>query len=498
MTSYRTVIAFKFPEAKINEFGTTQYVETIKYLPIDYLDSRSVNASSQIVTQPLQSGDTMADHMYRLPTTVDLSGKFSLNGRNWNNDSYMDLYNTNDRLTSIEWVFEYIKNNGSLCTITTVATEVDSADQFTYDEQGNLRGNINPSNTRFITRENMALTSISWKELQNTLEFSFKFNEVIMIDTEIYEIDPDDLDLPASIEQPAAKSLGTLLFEAGDLPKAITDTLYKNGYIKNDWLRAVAELGVATGIVTQVLIVCAVAAGVAAVAILATVKIGTAIITATSAVVPVGTIIAAAVVVTTAIIVGIVAIFNHNKKKQKEAVAFKLINGSPEQDLNRYQNFMDAVESAVNKAGSQITVYSFTSDDEQELCVPIGGNYYYITITKISESPYFKADIRVNGFNEDGDQIKNMRRNWAPVCNFMDLNENVNMWFKDESKEYQVYLVNPNLNDEINNDDGSKTVLRKKLSSYSIWICKGSIKEQINKIQKAINDTISAHNFAKK
>ena len=73
MTSYRTVIAFKFPEAKINEFGTTQYVETIKYLPIDYLDSRSVNASSQIVTQPLQSGDTMADHMYRLPTTVDLT-----------------------------------------------------------------------------------------------------------------------------------------------------------------------------------------------------------------------------------------------------------------------------------------------------------------------------------------------------------------------------------------------------------------------------------------
>ena len=495
MTSYRTVIAFKFPEARQDAYGRTQYVETIKYLPIDFLESRSVNASSTIVTQPLQNGDTMSDHMYRQPTTVDLSGKFSLNGRNWNNDSYTELYNTNDRLTSIEWVFEYIKNNGSLCTITTVATEVDSPDQFYYDEQGNVRGNINPSNTRFITRENMALTSISWKEMQNTLEFSFKFNEVIMIDTEIYEIDPTDLNLPQSIEYPTTKSLGTLLFEAGDLPKAITDTLYKKGYIKDDWLREITLIGGDIGIIKQVLIVQAVAVGVAALAILATVKIGTAVVTATAAVVPVGTIVAAAIVVVTAIIVGIVAIFNRHKEKEKQKRAFKLVNGKPDHDLNRYQNFMDDVEMAVNKAGSNITIYNFTSDSEQEICVPIGGQYYFISVTKLNDDPYFKSDIRVNGFGVEGSPISNMRLNWAPVDNFMNLNENINMWFKDESKEYQVYLVNPNLNDVINEDDGSKTVLKRKLSSYSIWICKGSIKEQITNIQNAINNAIIEHDF---
>ena len=184
MTSYRTVIAFRCPEVLTDTpSNPIQYYETIKYLPIDFLEDRSIRASSTIVSQPLQNGDTMSDHMYRNPTELELSGKFSLNGRNWQNDSYTDIYNTDDRLTAIEWVFEWIKNNGSLCTITTVATDIDNVDHFSYDSNGNVSGNINPSNTRFITRENMALTNISWKEKQNTLEFTFSFKEVIMIAT---------------------------------------------------------------------------------------------------------------------------------------------------------------------------------------------------------------------------------------------------------------------------------------------------------------------------
>ena len=329
-----------------------------------------------------------------------------------------------------------------------------------------------------------------------TAASSANFTEVIMIDTEIYDIDPSDLNLPASLDYPTTKSLGTLLFESGDLPKAITDTLYKKGYIKDDWLKAIVEMGVTAGIVQQVLIVCAVAAGVAAAAILITLKVGLATaLTATSAIVPVGTIIAAAVVVTAAIIIGIAAIFDRQKKKAKEKKAFKLINGKPDQDLNRYQNFMDDIEIAVNKAGSNITVYNFTSDSEQEICIPIGGDYYYITVTKLESDPWFKADIRTNGFGVDGDAIPNMRENWPAVTNFMDLNENVNMWFKDNYKEYQIYLVNPNLNATINNEKEGVVALKKRLSSYTIWICRGSIKEQIQKIQDTIEETILAHDF---
>ena len=499
MTSYRTVIAFRCPEVLTDTpSNPIQYYETIKYLPIDFLEDRSIRASSTIVSQPLQNGDTMSDHMYRNPTELELSGKFSLNGRNWQNDSYTDIYNTDDRLTAIEWVFEWIKNNGSLCTITTVATDIDNVDQFSYDSNGNVSGNINPSNTRFITRENMALTNISWKEKQNTLEFTFSFKEVIMIDTEVYDIDPKDLNLPASLEQPSAQSLGNILFDSGDLPKMITETLYKNGYINNDWLMGVQNAVADYGTYFIVLQIVGVAVGVivASVAITSAVGVGAMLTSSVAAIFPVGTVIAAAVAVVAAIGWGIATIINRHKEREKQKRAFKLVNGDPIPDYNRYCNFMDDVQSAVNVAGSNITVYSFTSDDEQQFCLPIGGNYYYITVTKVNDDPWFKADIKINGFGEQGDSIKNLRCDyWCPVCNFTDLNENINMWFKDESKQYQVYLVNPNLNDVINNEEDEKVAVKKLLTSYSIWICKGSIKAEIEKITNAINDTIIAHEF---
>ena len=104
MNSYRTVIAFTMEEPMTQEDGTITYVNRIKYLPLDYLEARSVKSSAQIITQPMQSGDSISDHMYRNPVTISLSGKFSLNGRNWNNSTYSDIYNEGDRLTAIEYV----------------------------------------------------------------------------------------------------------------------------------------------------------------------------------------------------------------------------------------------------------------------------------------------------------------------------------------------------------------------------------------------------------
>ena len=50
-------------------------------------------------------------------------------------------------------------------------------------------------------------------------------------------------------------------------------------------------------------------------------------------------------------------------------------------------------------------------------------------------------------------------------------------------------------NDVINKENDEKVAVKKLLTSYSIWICKGSIKAEIEKITNAINDTIIAHEF---
>ena len=75
------------------------------------------------------------------------------------------------------------------------------------------------------------------------------------------------------------------------------------------------------------------------------------------------------------------------------------------------------------------------------------------------------------------------------------LDENVNLWFKDESKKFQIYLVNPNMADEVNPDEPGKINVSKKLSTYYVYISKGSIKENIAKIQSAIENAILAHDF---
>ena len=476
-----------------------EYVNRTKYLPIDFLDDRSISADSRIVSQPLQSGDTMSDHMYREPVKLTLKGKFSLNGRNWNNDSYNFLFQ-NDRLTTIEYVFEYIKNAGILCTLTTIESEIDEGDKIYYDENGDLKGsNINPSKTRFLTRENMALTSINWTEKVNTLDFSFNFQEVIMIDMIEYEVDVTDLTLP-SLNEPQAQGIGKVLWDTQELPKMITELLAKKGYVKSDWAEAVASLGDVLGSYAWVVASVALAVGLITATVLITQAMLAAGATLGSAVLafPVGTVVAVAAIAITSIVLAVKWAINRRKQREIETRAFKLINGDPHEDYNRYMNLLDDIQEAVNSAGSNLTIYNFSSNEEQEITLTIGGNYYYITFSKTSVFPFWKTDVRINApaTKEGSSSISNMRTDPPSiVTNFTQLNENINMWFKDETKQYQVYLLNPSLDDEFNKEQDAKDKAASNLSNYSIWVSKGSIKENVKKIEDAINEALLSHDF---
>ena len=497
MKSYRTVIAFPYPEPFSKEDGNVEYINRTKYLPIDYLDDRSISADSRIVTQPLQSGDTMSDHMYREPVKITLKGKFALNGRNWNNDSYNFMFQ-NDRLTTIEYVFEYIKNAGILCTLTTVESEIDDSDKIYYDENGNLQGSINPEHTRFLTRENMALTNINWTEKVNVLEFSFSFQEVIMIDMIEYEVDVTDLTLP-SLKEPTSQSIGTALWDTQELPAMVTKILAEKGYIKSDWVNALALVADVWGAwaITVVSVCIAVGLITATVAITSAMLAAGATLGAGFLTFPVGTVVAIAAVAITCIALAIKNIFDKQKQRDKERRAFQLINDKPDDDWNRYMNLMDNIQEAVNTAGSNLTIYNLSSDEEQEITLSIGGNYYYIYFNKVDKSPFWTTDIRLNApaTKEGSTKITNKRLDFPVVTDFTSLNENINMWFKDETKQYQVYIVNSSLDDAYNETQSAKDEVASDLSNYSIWVSKGSIKENINKIIEAINNTLLSHDF---
>jgi hypothetical protein len=443
----------------------------------------------------MQSGDTISEHMYRNPITYTVSGVFSMNGINWNDNSY-DFIQAGDRITNIQHVFEKIKDEGILCTLITV-----DSDAFTSMTNNNEIGeNIINASTRFKIRKNMALQSISWTERQNSLKFNFTFYQIIMVEQQEYvnlqEQERIDLGLP-NVSNPIGSSLGTVLADNGLLSQTVTKSLVDNGYIENDFLAACAQIidtyatyMIASAVVSVAVLVIGASIKITAAAVAAGAG---SVIGGTAAVFPVGTIIAAAVVVVAAVAVFIGYTLKRNEEQRKKRMAFKLINGSAEQDTARLVNLLDDIEVEVNQVNSNITVYTVQEDAEHQVVLNIAGNYYVINFKQNNTNNYgWSANVT----DLDGNPITTMNKDkWCPVASFGDMNRNQNMWFKDSTKQYEVYLMNPALSPDFNPGEEELEVVRKKLSSYTIWVSFGNIEENIDKVYQAINKAIVSRGF---
>lgn len=481
MKSFRTVISCDYPTYIKNSEGKNVLTYERCYLPIDVIKPRNVTSSSQIASHPLLNGDTISDHMYRQPNTLTLNGTFSLNGRNINNKTYQNLSKNNfERLSCIQEVFETIKNQALLCTITTIETEMDRGDSIKESDYVN-------ANRRFITRERMALNNITWTEGVNDLSFTFNFKEIMSAQIEEFEVDIDpDLPFPG---QPKASSIGTVLYESGSLAQSVIQILYDNGYIKDDFMRKVAEVGAGAGGVIAAIAIVAVAVGLIKVSVLLAMA---GITTATGAIFPVGTIVAIAAVAVTAIVMGIKKFCNWLDKNKKRSKIIKLVNGKPDEGIDKLTILLNKIGKAMNNTMNNLLIYNFEFENDEEsksvntqYCFVVGGEYYFVNIISINKSPWFEAQIFTSSNGGEKINPKQLKNDWCVVTNLEECDSS-HIWFTDSTYEYRVYLVNVNMNDEVNKTEEEKLNTRRCLSSYTIWICKGSMKEQL----KIINDTI--------
>ena len=500
MGAFRTIIGFN-PD----QFVTGSF-EPTRYLVLDTQEEKTVNATATIAQQPLQNGDTMSDHMYRDPTKFNISGAFSLNGKNWDDDSY-NFMEKGDRLTNIQEVFEHIKDNGFLCRLTTI--DENDVVASTSGQGLTLKSN---AKTRFKIRNNMALTQITWTERQNLVKFQFGFVEVIMVESQEYEELSDEereaLGLP-NVTSPVGSSLGSILVETGQLKQTILRTLYDNGYIMDDFFKALCEVvyqlfksasiavavisvGLAVAVITAIPAAIAVAAAATATGATAG-SILAALAGSCSAVFPVGTIVVAVVAVVAGIAIGIYNLVKWVKKQEKQKKAFKLINGKPDQDAERLISLFEDIERAVNRVNTNLVVYNINGNYRQIVTINIGGEYYLIEFDKNNVDDDTSWGAKVS--NMDGEPLQSVRHSWCPVSSFCDLSRNNNLWFTDNSKEYEVYLVNPSLADSVNKTQAEIDAAKANLEGYSIWVSKGDIQTQIEKVQKAIENAIEAEGF---
>ena len=137
---------------------------------LENVSDSQITKNITITTHPVVSGEEIADHYYKEPITMTISGVISLNGSKSEVLEGSTVKGNPRMLRRFEEVFERVQNDGHLCDIVKIQR----------GESGSYR---------FSKRENMVLTAITWTEGINTLGFNMTFTQALIVDQTIFEDD---------------------------------------------------------------------------------------------------------------------------------------------------------------------------------------------------------------------------------------------------------------------------------------------------------------------
>lgn len=382
----------------------------------DIIGEPNVNLSSQISTQPLVSGDTMADHMFRTPTTISLSGTFSLNG-----NQPTEYTGSSDRLSSIQMTFERIMKEGIFCTLTTM-------------------NRANNSITRFMQRSSMVLTSISWTQKQNSLGFSFSFNEAITV--EVYddvEVVLADENLPALTDAMSMDFTDQFLDKQAVL-QLVIKTLEDNDLLDSSFLDYFAATWKSdAGVIIGIGAVAATAVVIAAGFIAGAATVAGALVAAG----PVGWVVGAAVLVAAleyAIIHSVVKACQKKKAEKEFVKAFKLESKNEnknKQEADRFASYLAQVYENLEVLEDVCQVYGIGVNKEQECMLYIDDQYYIFKFTKNNTTSKITWSCEVSDAN--GTHYKSIN-NMNSCITGLDQCSDSTMLLNTQSG-YEVYLI---------------------------------------------------------
>lgn len=527
--AYRTFIG-----ANIN--GNTVYFD------LDTCTERSVSSNAVIPQYPVESGVTISDHMYRNPRTLTLSGSFSLNRgaedkqemytltsimQDWTQDerqawlesdgSELKGLNANDRLSAIQTVFEWIQANGILCDIYM---------------QDKLSTN---ASTRFKSRKNMALQNISWRENYNSMQYTFTFMEVINIsalssfETYTYKGDYDDINLPAT------RSLGEVLVDTGGLVKLVIETLLDRGYISKadaksfvlngdettggefqSFIRSVQGVMASSTIATYIGIGVGLAIGAAVGLTVAKVAATAGAVAAASG--PIGWIILGAALVGGAVAMGVSTVkrtkaeihlnkgFNliKNYRQYVDPSTLEPINTAKADynltDVGRLRLLLDDIAAGVNDVFNNVSLYQLSTSDEPltkcEMPLQVGSDILTVTITPAKTADSITAPYQIaitRGTGEAATNVTPLFGRWPVVGTLYDMKTNGNMVYRDTSRQYQMYLMNPAIG--YTNNDKELEAAYKAGSNYYLVVCRGNIEDSVKKLQETITEILSNQGY---
>lgn len=422
-----------------------------QFFEFDTVESKSTTLNSEITQQPIVNGDMIADHMYRLPASISFSGKFSLNGNKGSSYS-----GPSDRLTNIENVFERIKNEGIMCSLLVL----------------NRSDN---STIRFKKRDNMVLTSITWTERQNSMDFSFTFVEALTVDVDTitYEVDVTDPNLPAITDASTLDFTDTLL-NWEEVDRIVIRTLIDYELINEEFLLNAVEkagqgfvVGLAIGTATGF-----------------TILIGLSAIFST---IPFAGWVAAGLTAAVGCLVGMISgIFKgikQNKAKRQFGIEqFKLYKDDRKNqaEVERFANYIGNIHQNLERLKEYIQVYGISKNENQECMLYIDDKYYVFTFTRnnITASNTNAGTWSLQVTNIDGNVVAE-QGTLTPLSHIGECTSS-NYLFRTEGGGLYVYVLNLKLFDAEENGKSQTEIndnILSDLRTYAIMVSRINMDE---------------------
>lgn len=516
------------------------------YFDLDTCTERSLTSNATIPQYPVESGVTISDHMYRNPRTLNLTGTFSLNRASTTNcytlanitnnqgidsdawaawfereGSDLKRLSADDRMTAVQTLFEWIQAKGVLCDI------------YMSDRSSTVE------KTRFKSRHNMALQNISWKENYNSMSYTFTFTEIISISPiSSFETYPYN-DLYPNVYLPASRSLGEVLMDTGGLIDLVLQTLVERGYIAKTDCKAFvlngdvtkggelqsfmqAVMNVFTSTIFSGYLGLAIGAAAGVVAGVIAGKILTIGATAAAASGPIGWIILGGAILGIAI-GSAVGYVSSVKAEAKLASGFNLIKNyqqyvDPETllpkenlqsdtailnkpDFARLRVLIEDMAAGLNNVLQGLTFYQLSSSDAElpdcEMPLQVGNDILTVKISQNKASddkdanPYILSFVR--GTGTSAKNVPSLFGSW-PVCKTLyEMKSNATMAYKDTSRQYQVYLLNPYLG--VTEGDEYEAAF-KNASYYYLVVYRGNIEDATKQISEQVNKILTNGGYA--
>lgn len=436
----------------------------------DYVSDNSTSLSSELTTHPMVNGDMVADHMFKQPLSVTYSGKFSLYGNK------RTEYGKEDRLEQIQNIFERIKNEAIICELSTEAIDGQSPN-------------------RFKKRNNMVLTSITWKEQQSLVDFDFTFTEVLFVDTSDFDYNKNNNDkyLP-SLTSPVQLNFTDVLVDFSEIDKYLIQELTRVNIITEGFLHFVITAIEKDNFTTDELTKQGYGA-------LKALNLSSEISgNVREKVIPgaIGLFVGFNFGPFLGVVAGTLSkrIFKKTtSKKQQVYKAFKLYKDDKKNraEVDRFASFIGSIHNALSKLNDYIKIYAFPSNQEQVSSIYIDNTYYSFKVTKNTIHNFSYYGLNVTALTDYGEKTicANTNINQTAKISFYNCDD-TNYIFRTENSGQYVYVVSldaTQLSSNISKEEYDE--ITSKLFNYAILVSDINPKEYTEILTKIIQEALS-------